>query len=100
MIIKLDFGECQLAELTHTVCFSGADNIIIRLRLLQHQAHCAHIIRRMPPVTPRIEIPYSDFSRQSHLDARNSAADLPRDKFKPASWPLVVEQYTAAAIHS
>ena len=43
-------------KFSHRVGFSGRQNVVVRLRLLQHKPHTFDVIARVSPVALRIEI--------------------------------------------
>ena len=50
-------SESQFAELPDRVLFTGSDDIIISLILLQDQPHAFDIVLRIAPVAQRVHVP-------------------------------------------
>src|SRR4026207_462775 len=71
---------------------AGGDDVIVRLRLLQHQPHPPHVIARKTPVSLCVEITERERIGESKLDPRNAVTDFARDKFKTTTRRFVVEQ--------
>ncbi len=61
MEITNHIRKCQFTKFAHAVRCSAGDDIVIWLRLLQHQVHCAHVILRVAPVASSIQVPETEF---------------------------------------
>jgi hypothetical protein len=55
--IEVGGGEGELDEITHAVCLTRGDDIVVRLLLLQHQPHRLYIVADKAPITLRFEVP-------------------------------------------
>src|SRR5579875_4026864 len=88
--------ESQTHKLLDTMRLAGADDVIVRLILLQHQPHGPYVIAGKPPITLGLQIAQTQFLIQPVLDASDAVCDFAADKFHTASWTLVVEQDAGA----
>src|SRR5213593_1275638 len=91
-IIETEMREGQFSELSYGMLFAGGDDVVFGLILLQHEPHGLHVLTRMAPVPPRIQISQPDFFRQSELDPRGLGGDLSRDELEPPTRRLVIVQ--------
>src|SRR5205807_8055413 len=90
--IEADIPECLFHKLLHRVTLSRPEDIIVRTLLLKHQPHAFHILRRVSPVAPGVEVTQVQVLLPPAQDGRDRPRDLPRDeRFSPAG-ALVVEQ--------
>ena len=82
--------ERALDELTDAVRLAGRDHVVVRLVLLEHEPHRAHVIARIPPVAPCVEVADLELMLQAEADARGGVANLARDEVQRAARRLVV----------
>ena len=68
------------------------DHVVVRLLLLQHQPHGAHVVARVAPVAGGLEIAERQLPGQAELDARHPVGDLAGHELDAAQRALVVEQ--------
>ena len=92
--------ERDAHELAHAVRSSGRDDVVVGLRLLQHQPHRAHVVAREAPVAMRVEVSEPQLFSEAELDARNAVGDLARHELLPSTGRLVVEPDSAARVQS
>src|SRR5918992_5955447 len=71
---------------------SGADYVVVRLRLLQHAPHGIDVIAGEAPVTARVEVAERKLFGQTELYARSRVGDFARDELETATRALVVEE--------
>ena len=90
--VQIDMAEGLLQKLADTVCFAGGNNVVIRIVLLEHQPHCAYIVRCEAPITARIQIPQPQLVAKAELDAGDTIGDLVGHEFQAAARAFVVEE--------
>src|SRR3989442_11065110 len=71
--------EGELRELSHGMRLAGADDVVARPFLLQHEVHRAHVVGRVAPVAPALHVAELDLVLQSMLDAGGAERDLACD---------------------
>src|SRR3989449_11678473 len=84
--------EGQLSELSHRVLFTGGDDVVFRLVLLQHEPHGPHVLAGMAPVAARVQIAEPDLFHQAELDPRGMRRDLARDELESPARRLGIVQ--------
>ena len=77
--------ERDLAKLADRVGFTGRDQVVIRVILLEHQPHGMDIVGRVSPVAPRFQVAQAQFVLHPQLDTRHRVGDLARDEFQAAA---------------
>src|SRR5437588_11189758 len=90
--VQLDLSKCFVEELLHAVRFSGRHNVIIRLRLLQHEPHRLYVVARVTAATSRFEVAHVESMLQAEFDSGGRARDLSADKRFATPGCLVVEE--------
>src|SRR5439155_6051829 len=88
--------EGALDELTDRVVFTGCDDVVPGLVLLQHQPHRAHVVTRIAPVTARVEIAQHELVLETERDRRGAVRDLARQELQWSSRRLVVVEDAGA----
>ena len=78
--------------------FSGRNHIVVRDFLLQHHPHHLHVVLRIPPVAPRIDVAHVEAFLQSAVNPRHRHRDLARHEGLAPPRRLVVEQYPIAGV--
>jgi hypothetical protein len=90
--VETDVAERDLHELADGMTDASGDDVVIRLVLLQHQPHRAHVVAGIAPVALRVEIAERQMIGQTELDPRHAIGHFARHELQPAAWRLVVEQ--------
>ena len=49
--------ERTFDQVSHGVEDARGDHVVARLGLLEHEPHRPHVVRRIPPVAPRVQVP-------------------------------------------
>ena len=93
------FPEGELDELPHGVGFTRADDIVIRLRLLEHPPHRFDVFWSVPPVSLWVEISELDVFRLPFRDHRHPGCNLPRQELQASPCAFVVKQYAVRDVH-
>lgn len=94
-IVEANQAESDFAELTDGNHLSGGDDVIIRIRLLQHEPHRFDVVASETPVAQCIKISEIHLALKAELDAAYRARDFARDKSLAATWALVIEENAA-----
>jgi len=81
-----------LAQIADGMSASGRDDEIIRLVLLQHQPHRAHVVRRPTPIAFRVQVAQWQFVREPERDLGGVIGHFVRRKFQAAPRRFVIEQ--------
>src|SRR2546425_9433166 len=89
--VEVHIRERLFDELTNRVSLTSPEHQVLGTLLLQHQPHTFDILRRVSPVTERVEIPEEEFLLPSREDRCESARDLSRHKRFASPWRLVIE---------
>ena len=89
-------GEDLLRELPDRMSLAGRYDIVLRLRLLEHQPHGLHVVSGKPPVALGIKVAEEETFLEAELDPRRGPGDLPGDEGLAAPGRFVVEQYAVA----
>ena len=84
--------EGDLAGAADGVRLAGRDHVVVRLVLLQHQPHRAHVVAGEAPVALRVEVAEAKLGGRAELDARHAVGDLARHELQAAPRRLVVEE--------
>ena len=72
LVIKAHAGERDPAELRDGVGDAGGDHVVRRLRLLEHQPHCPHVVTGETPVALGIEVPHGQLRGEAEGDPSGS----------------------------
>ena len=93
MTLPIQSGLCEgnLHKFTDGMGLARADDIIVGSILLQHQPHCADIVRSVTPVAAPIEISEIELLLNTMLDVGDGARDLAGDKSLAAARGLVIK---------
>src|SRR5207248_11365907 len=87
-----DVAECNVEKFPDGMCFSGCDDVVVGLVLLEHGPHRDNIILRMTPVTPRVQIAQPQLVGQAKLDSCDMRRDFPGDEFFSTPGTFVIEK--------
>src|SRR5262245_56242137 len=82
--IETDMSKRRFYELLHGVRHAGRDDVVVSLRLLQHQPHRADVVTGKAPVAAGVAITERQVIGQTKLDARHAVADLAGHELEPA----------------
>ena len=90
--VQPDVEKRTLHELAHRMIVAGGDHVVVGCVPLQHEPHRSHVILRVAPVAPRIEVAEDELVLQSERDGRGAMRNLARQKLeRPARRLVVVE---------
>src|SRR5207302_9579968 len=78
--VQLEVSKCFVEELLHAVRFSSRHNVIIRLRLLQHEPHRIYVVAGVTALTSRFEVAHVEPVLRAEFDSGGRARDLSADK--------------------
>ena len=78
------------------MAFAAADDVVVRLRRLEHHVHRADVVAGVAPVAFGVEVAEQELVLLAELDARGRLRDLARHELRPAARRLVVEEDAAA----
>src|SRR5262245_51681979 len=95
--IKSSVRERFFDKLSHRMGFTGSDDIIVWLLLLEHEPHCKHILLGISPITLGVEIAEVELVGQPRSDLSYATADLSGDKSFSPTRGFMVEKDTIAA---
>ena len=90
------WSNAQLDELLHAVQLAGRDHVVVRLVLLEHQPHRAHVVAGVAPVAPRVEVAEPELACEPERDRRRRVRDLARDEVERPPRRLVVVEDPAS----
>src|ERR1700693_2892337 len=76
-----------------------SQNVVVRLRLLQHEPHADDIVTGKTPIAGSVEVAELDGVLQAVPNASQSECDLTGHKIETAERRLVIEQDTRASKH-
>jgi len=93
--VQADELESQLAKIPHAGATAGRDDVVVRLRLLQHQPHGLDIVAGVAPVAFRVQVPQRQLVLQAELDADDTVGDLAGDELDATQRRFMVEQDAA-----
>ena len=82
------------------VHLAGRDDVVVRLRLLEHQPHRLDVLLGVAPVAPRVEVAEVEVLALAREDRRDAAGDLAGDERAAAPRRLVVEQDPVAGVEA
>src|SRR5690348_9558646 len=92
VVIKADVAECDLAELPDRPRPSGADHVIVRRVLLEHEPHGTDVVSREPPISSCFEVAETQIAREAEFDACHAVGHLPRHELESTARALVIEE--------
>jgi hypothetical protein len=95
-IVQADAPKRDLAKLGHGMASTGREDVVIRLRCLEHQPHCLHVIRGIAPIAGRIETAKMQLRVQSDGDTRNGGGNFARHEVESASRTFMIEENAGA----
>src|SRR6185503_14252184 len=98
-IVETNLRERKLAKFPDRVRLARGYNIIIRLILLQHQVHGAHVVFGVTPVAARVEVSQPQLGSFAEFYTRDGGSDLTRDKFEAAARSFMIEENAPGAEH-
>src|SRR6187455_2059543 len=90
--VEPDVPERELDELADTVRNAGRDHVVVRLLLLEHQPHRAHVVACIAPVAAGLEVAQPEVALEPERDRRRRARDLARQEVGRPAGGLVVEE--------
>lgn len=94
------FLKRLLHEFTDRVRLARSQHKVLRRRLLQHTPHALHVVLRVTPISPRINVTQVQTMLLSKADLRRRTGNFARDKRPSTAWALVVEEDTIARVHT
>ena len=68
-VLDADNIEGGRKQIANGMGFSGGNDIVVSLRLLQHPPHRIHIITGIAPVAPRLEVAHHELVHRPSLMA-------------------------------
>ena len=74
--IETGVGERHVHQLADRMALAGRDDVVVRLVLLQHQPHRAHVVAGEAPVALRVEIAEMQRVGEPELDAATPSVTL------------------------
>src|SRR5262249_28334313 len=90
--VETDVVERNLDEIPHRMALARRDDVVVRLVLLQHQVHGAHVISGVAPVAASVEVAEHELAFEAERDGGCAVRDLARKKLaRPARRLVVVE---------
>ncbi len=98
-ILDTDNVEGGCKQIANGMGFTGGDDVVVSLRLLQHPPHGIHIITRISPVAARLEVAHQELVQQPEFDGRDSERHLSGDEFDASSRRFVIEEHAAGGVH-
>src|SRR4029079_17434252 len=92
--------KSEFDKVTHRVAFASSQNIIIRLRVLQHEPHSLYEVACVTPIAPSVEVTHVKLVLKPKLDRSNGASDLAGYKGLASQWTFMVEENAVAGEHA
>src|SRR5438034_1411062 len=94
--IKIDMGKGRFGKLTHGVHFTSSQHEIVPFSKLKNSPHSFDVLRRVSPITFRVQVTQKQFLLQSVFNRCDGARDLASDESFAAPRAFVVEQNAVA----
>src|SRR4029453_312646 len=94
--IKVNMREGRFSKLAHTVCFAGGQHEIVPVSMLKYPPYPFDILRRISPVSFRIEIAEKQFLLQPVFDRGDGARNFAGNERFAAPGTFMVEQNAVA----
>ena len=82
-------------QIANGMGFSGGNDVVVSLRLLQHPPHRIHVITGIAPVAPRLEIAHHELVQQAEFDGRDPARHLSGNEFDASPRGFMIEEHPA-----
>src|SRR4030067_3832682 len=89
-------APCRARELADAVALAAADDVVVRLGVLEHHVHGARVVAGEAPVALGVEVAEEELFLLAQLDADGALGDLASDELGAATGRLVVEEDAAA----
>src|SRR5439155_7269586 len=94
--IKIDMGKGCFRKLTHRVHFTSSQHEIVPFSELKNSPHPFDVLRRVSPITFRVQVTQEQFLLQFVFNRRDGARDFTSDESFATPGAFVVEQYAVA----